>query len=112
MPISDIENVSGHALRDRPIAGLAVTASVFMLAAVLVALLVFDFGWRQRFLLATGFLAFLALAAVSEVLRAKPQTFCEIDIKTRSGRSMTFASADPDEVDDFMAALAAAGVRV
>lgn len=109
--LEEIEVIQPDEARERPIAGLLLGAIGFLVSAAIIAYLVLDQGWRQRYLIASSFLAFLAIAGLAEIFKAKPQSFFQIKIHTRTQGVVTFASADAREVEAFLAALAAAGVK-
>jgi hypothetical protein len=109
--LDDIAAVTADEVRERPIAGLAMGACVFMLVAMILAYGVFENGWRERFLLGTVFLALLGLAGLYDSSTIKAQRYFEVKIATTTRGILTFASADAGEVEALLTALAGAGIR-
>lgn len=108
--LDDIISVEGKEVHDRPVAGLVTAASAFIVLAAVFAFLVFDDGWRDRYLIATALFTALGAAGICEAIKAKPNSFFDVQIKTRAGGIVSFASADAAEVSDFVDMLERAGV--
>jgi Family of unknown function (DUF6232) len=109
--LADIQTVTAEEVRERPVAGLLLGANAFLIVAMIFAFAVFEFGWRDRFLLGTLFLAFLGTAGLWEMTKIGKQSFYEIKIGTGSQGLVTFATTDISEVEAFLGALAGAGVK-
>lgn len=101
--LADIASVSGDEEKTRPIDGLLIGATIFMCVATILAFSVFEGGWRMRFLLGAGFLAFLGLIGLSELFKIKSQSLFRLRIMLRNGETVTFASTDRDDVHRLMA---------
>ena len=110
--VSDIASVDADAISDRPISGLLIAASAFIVIAAVFAFLVFDNGWRERYLIATALLVVLGAAGFREVFSAKSQRFYTVQIAMRSSGPVSFASAEEREAGDFLDMLRQEGVPV
>lgn len=110
--VADIASVDAEAISDRPILGLLIAASAFIAIAAVFAFLVFDNGWRDRYLIATALLVVLGAAGFREVFYAKAQRFFTVRLATRASGPVTFASADEREARDFLDLLRQEGVPV
>jgi hypothetical protein len=108
--LDDITSIAAGEVCEKPIAGLVMGACVFMLVSMILAFGVFEFDWRERFLLGTLFLAFLGVAGLYDSTTIKAQRYFEVKIATWSQGVVTFASADVTEVQALLGALAGAGV--
>jgi hypothetical protein len=108
--LDDIHSVAAEEVRERHVAGLVMGACIFGLVSVIFAFGVFEYEWRERFLLGTCFLAFLGLAGLYDSTTIKTQRYFEVKIATGSQGVVTFASADANEVEALLGALAGAGV--
>lgn len=109
--LDDIQSITAEEVRERPVQGLLIGASVFLLVAMMLAFVVFENGWRERFLLGTVFLGLLGFAGVFETTKISAQRFFQVKIGTGSQGIVTFASANPSEVDELLGSLARAGIR-
>ncbi len=109
--LDEIQSIAAEEVREKPVAGLVIGASLFIVAAMVLAFGVFELEWRERFLLGTGFLALLGFAGLYDGSTIKAQRFFEVKISTNGQGVVTFASADPGEVEALLSALAAAGVK-
>jgi hypothetical protein len=108
--LDDIQSVNAEEVCERPVAGLVLGALMFVLISVIFMLAVFEFDWRQRYLLGATFLGFLGVAGFYDSTTIKAQRYFEVEIATGSQGVVTFASADLDEVQALLGALAGAGV--
>jgi Family of unknown function (DUF6232) len=109
--LDDITSVAAEEVREKPVAGLVMAACIFVLVAMILAFGVFEMEWRERFLLGTAFLAFLGITGLLDTSTIKAQRYFEVKIATGGQGTVTFASADVDEVEALLGALAAAGVK-
>ena len=109
--LDDIQSIDAGEVRERPVAGLLMGASMFLVVAMCLAFGVYEVGWRERFLLGTVFLSLLGLAGLYDSSTIKTQRFFEVKIATGSQGVVTFASADAAEVDALLGALAGAGIQ-
>lgn len=103
--ISDVAAIAGEKVADTYADGLLLGAMFFLVVACALAFGAFDGGLRPRFLLGTVFLGFLGFAGLSELTSLKRQSWYEIKITLVSGETLNFTSADPADVDVFMARL-------
>lgn len=110
--VADIVAVEPSQAFDRPVSGLFVAASSFIAIAAVFAFLVFDNGWRDRYLIATALFAVLGAAGFRETIHAKAQRFFEVRIATRTNGQVAFASVDDRETRDFLEMLQQEGVPV
>lgn len=110
--VADIVAVEASQTNDKPVSGLFIAASAFVAVAAIFAFLVFDNGWRDRFLIATALFAVLGAAGFREMIHAKAQRFFEIRLATRSNGHVAFASVDEGETRDFLEMLQQEGVLV
>ena len=108
--LHDIQSVSDSALTERPVDGLQLGAMAFLVIACLLAFVVYEYEWRDRYLLGTVFLGILGWVGVFEVRNIKPQSFFQISLDTAKQGTVVFASANRAEVDALLAALVSAGV--
>jgi Family of unknown function (DUF6232) len=108
--LDDIQSINAEEVRERPVAGVVTGACIFVLCSVVFAFGVFEYEWRERFLLGTLFLAFLGMAGFYDSTTLKAQRYFEVKIATGSQGVVTFASADASEVQALLGALAGAGV--
>ncbi len=111
IPLGEIEKIQAEEIRERPTAGLLLGACVFMTVAMMFAFGVFELGWRQRFLIGFLFLAGLGCAGLWETTKIKSERYFEVHIRSRTGKTWTFASANPSEVEALLGTLAAEGVK-
>ncbi|MEQ1671375.1 MAG: DUF6232 family protein [Hyphomicrobium sp.] len=109
--LDDIQTITAEEVRERPVQGLLAGAAIFLIVAMFLAFIVFENGWRDRFLLGTVFLSGLGLAGLFETTKIRTQRFFEVKIATGSQGLVTFASANIREVEALLAALAGAGVK-
>lgn len=110
--VADIISVDADEARNRPVSGLLLTAFAFVVSASIFAFLILESGWRDRYLIAVALLLLLGLSALREVLHMKVQRFFNVRFATRSSGQITFASAEEDEVRDFINLLHQEGVPV
>jgi Family of unknown function (DUF6232) len=108
--LDDIQSIHAEEVRERPVAGLVMGACMFVLVSLLLMFAVFEFDWRQRYLLGATFLGFLGAAGFYDSTTIKAQRYFEVKIATGSQGVVTFASADANEVQALLGALAGAGV--
>ena len=108
--LDDIQSIRAEEMRERPVAGLVMGACMFVLISLIFMLAVFEFDWGQRYLLGATFLAFLGSASFYDSMTIKAQPYFEVKIATGSQGVVTFASADANEVQALLGALAGAGV--
>ncbi|MEQ1653811.1 MAG: DUF6232 family protein [Hyphomicrobium sp.] len=107
----DIKSIRAEEVRERPVQGLLIGATVFLLVAMILAFGVFELGWLERFLVGTLFLVLLGLAGLFETTKVSTQRFFQVKIGTGRQGIVTFASANPSEVDELLSTLAGAGIR-
>jgi hypothetical protein len=109
--LCDIDAIHLQEIRDRNEDGLAVGAMAFVCIATLFAYLVFDAGWRTRFLLGMGFLMFLGIAGIGEITGLKTQKLYEMIITLKDGERVVFTSSDRADIEVLALRLTTAGVR-
>ena len=90
----DIETVAFQEIQDRNTQGLILGGMAFAVFATIFAYLVFDAGWRSRFLLGMGFMSFLSCIGLAETLTLKRLSLYQLFIGLKSGELVTFTSSD------------------
>ena len=97
--LADIESVALQEIQDRNTQGLILGGMAFAVFATVFAYLVFDAGWRSRFLLGMGFMAFLSCIGLAETLSLKRLSLYELFIGLKSGELVTFTSSDRADIE-------------
>lgn len=106
--LADIEDVTLEEVRDRHLHGVVIGAALFMVAALGLALFVFQLGGRERFLVGAALLALLSVAGVSEVIGAKAVRVYVMTVSLNSGERVAFTSVDRADIAALALGLTAA----
>ena len=109
--LAEIESVALEEIRDRYIQGLVLGGMAFAIFSTFLAYLVFDAGWRPRFLLGSTFLAFLACIGLAELYTLKRLSLFELHIGLKSGELVTFTSSDRADIEALALRLMAGRAR-
>jgi hypothetical protein len=106
VPVADIAAWRAERVVERDRRGAFLTAVVFGAGATVFMCGVFELGLRQRFLAGALLLGMIALGALIEAARVTRLDLYRIDVQTAAGRTITFTTANPNEMQAVMTALA------
>lgn len=107
--IADITAMSLEEVREHTASGLLTGGVLFVLAAGLMAYLVFDAGGRERFLLGSAFFAMLGIASLLEAKWLPHVSHFELTFTLKDGSRAVFASSDRADIQALALRLAAEG---
>lgn len=107
IPVTEIQGfiASTETTKDRRPA--FATLAVFGVMALFFLLGVLDLGWRQRFLAAAILFGGIALAALHDMAWLTASGIHRVEILTRSGETIRYATVDPREQQALIGALGA-----
>ena len=110
--IADIASMRLEEVRDPQARGLFLAAAAFVACGMALFAYVFDFGARQRFLLGGAFLSLLGLAGLFEASKLRNLRHFELTLHLKTGRNITFTSADRADIQALALRLAAEGAAL
>jgi hypothetical protein len=94
VPLATIRRYAPLHQQERDVDSVLTTAAVFMGAAALVLVLVFEMGWRARFLVGGLLFACIAIAAIVDLMRTMKLNLFRLEIELETGEIVTFVTAD------------------
>ena len=109
--VADVERIELEEIRDRNEQGLLLGAIVFVCCATAFAYLVFDAGWRARFLLGSSFLAFLGMIGLGESFALQAVKLYEMVVTLTGGERIVFTSSDRADIEALALHLQASRAR-
>lgn len=109
--VADVEHIGLEEIRDRNEQGVLLGAIVFVCCATAFAYLVFDSGWRARFLLGSTFLAFLGVMGLGESYALQTVKLYELVVTLTGGERIVFTSSDRPDVEALALRLQASRAR-
>lgn len=107
--LADIRGYELSARQERDIQGGMLNYSAYLTVAAIFMVLVVQAGWRERFLLATGFFAIVGFTSIADIVRANRIRLYRMKLMLGDGGTAEFVSADPVQVDSLVFALRRAG---
>jgi len=105
IPLDDIDAVEREEIASRDITGLGAAGMVFTLAAVLVTVGVYSYGFSARHLVGASLLALLALTCLGELGRTSRVRHLKYRLWTRQGAMTEFTTPCDQAAAAFEAAL-------
>jgi len=108
VPIRDIVARRWEQVEERDSLGAFANALAYFLGATALAIAIIDFGWDMRLLIAVAFLLAIGLSGLIDVAAAGKVTYYRLVVTVRSGETLTYATADPVDVERFERATASA----
>ena len=109
--VADVEHITLEEIRDRNEQGVLMGAIVFVCFATALAYLVFDAGWRARFLIGTAFLAFLGIMGLGESFALETVKLYELVVTLKGGERIVFTSSDRPDIEALALRLQASRTR-
>ena len=105
LPIEEIVDWRAERQADYDRRGSLLIFAVFGAGGLLFLNGVLEFGLRQRFLAGAVLLGLIALSAVIEAFRMTRIDFYRLHVTTVSGKTVSFATANPDEMQALITAV-------
>ncbi len=109
--VADVEQIALEEIRDRNEQGLLMGAIAFVCFATALAYLVFEVGWRARFLLGSSFLAFLGMMSLGEYWSLQTVKLYELVVTLTGGECIVFTSSDRPDIEALALMLQASRAR-
>lgn len=106
VPLSDIAGFIGSADSETDKKPAFATLAVFGVATVFFLIGVLDLGWRTRFLAAAILFGFIAVSALHDMAWMTTSGIYRVEILTRSGETIRYATVDAADQHALLQALA------
>jgi hypothetical protein len=105
IPLSDVAGFIGSVDNETDKKPAFATLAIFGLVAVFFLIGVLDLGWRTRFLAAASLFGLIALSAIHDMMWQTTSGIYRVEILTRSGETLCFATVNAGEQTALMQAL-------